>query len=273
MAELSAVLKSLAELAPLELAEEWDNVGLLVGRTGETVDRVLTCLTITPDVVDEAVDKSADLIVSHHPVLFRPRQEITFDSVEGAMLIRLIQADVAVYSPHTAYDSARQGINAQLAETLGLHNVRPIRPVDEAMRAADPNLAGLGSGRIGTLSESTTLKRFTELVAQKLPSAAGIQYVGDPDRTISAVGVACGSAAEFQGDARKLGADVLLTGEARFHACLEARSNDFALVIAGHYATERPAVQRLADLIRDACPGVTVEASDVESDPLQLRSS
>lgn len=270
MAELSSILESLAELAPLELAEEWDNVGLLVGRAGESVDRVLTCLTITPDVVDEAIETSADLIVSHHPILFRPRQEITFDSVEGAMLIRLIQANIAVYSPHTAYDSAKRGINAQLAETLGLNEVLPIRPVDEAISAGNSRLAGLGSGRIGTLSESMTLQEFTAFVAKKLPSEAGIQFVGDPERTISTAGVACGSAAEFQGDARRLGADVLLTGEARFHACLEARSNDIALVIAGHYATERPAVERLAELIGEACPGVTVEASESESDPLRL---
>ena len=271
MVTISDLLQSLTELAPLELAEEWDNVGLLIGRTGENIGRVLTCLTITPDVVEEAISKSFDMIVSHHPILFRPRQEITFDSVEGGMLIRLIQADIAVYSPHTAYDSAQKGINSQLAETFGLEDVRPIRPVDAALCAADPNLQGLGSGRLGTLPESITLEQFTELVAEKLPSNAGIQFVGDPERSIQTVGIACGAAAEFQGDARRLGADVLLTGEARFHACLEARSNAIALVIAGHYATERPAVERLAELIEEACPGVIAKPSQNENDPLRLK--
>lgn len=271
MATTSDVLQSLADLAPLELAEEWDNVGLLVGRIGENIDRVLTCLTITPDVVEEAIAKSTDLIVSHHPILFRPRQEITLDSIEGALLIRLIQANIAVYSPHTAYDSAGNGINAQLAETLGLSEVRPIRPLHETLIAANPKLAGLGSGRIGTLSTAMTLQKFVEFVSEKLPSDAGIQFVGNPDCEISTVGIACGGAAEFQGDARGLGADVLLTGEARFHACLEARSNDFALVIAGHYATERPAVERLVELIQNACPGAVVEASECESDPVRLQ--
>lgn len=270
MSPLPSLLDALAELAPLELAEEWDNVGLLVGRVGENADRVLTCLTITPDVVEEAVETSTDLIVSHHPIMFRPRQEITFDSIEGGMLIRLIQANIAVYSPHTAYDSARRGINAQLAVTLGLNDVRPIRPVAESLVARNPQLAGLGSGRIGTLAAPMTLQELTELIAERLPSDAGIQFVGDLERTISTVGIACGAAAEFQGDARRQGADVLLTGEARFHACLEARSNDIALVIAGHYATERPAVERLAELISEACPEVTVEASKSESDPLRL---
>ncbi|MBD3674108.1 MAG: Nif3-like dinuclear metal center hexameric protein, partial [Planctomycetaceae bacterium] len=241
MPSLSDVLKSLADLAPLELAEEWDNVGLLVGRTGESVERVMTCLTLTPDVAEEAIAEQIDMIVSHHPLMFRPRQTITFDSAEGALLIKLIQADIAVYSPHTAYDSAKEGINAQLAERLGLQNVVPIRPLAPDLGERSPQLAGLGSGRMGQLPEPLLLSELTKLVGERLPSDAGIQFVGDPEQSISKLAIACGSAAEFQGDARRQGADALITGEARFHACLEVRTHGPGLLISGHSATARPA--------------------------------
>lgn len=270
MPSLDTVLNTLESLAPLELAEEWDNVGLLVGRSDENVERVMTCLTLTPDVAEEAIVENIDLIVSHHPIMFRPRQEITFNSTEGALLIKLIQANIAVYSPHTAYDSAHRGINAQLAELFELKNVVPIRPVTADIVDQFPELKGLGTGRIGQLDDSKTLAQFTETVRERLPSAAGIQFVGDPDQPISKVAIACGSAAEFQGDARRQGADVLITGEARFHACLEARTNGIALIIAGHYATERPAVEKLATLITDNCSGLTAIPSDQEHDPLNL---
>ena len=270
MPSFNDVLKSLADLAPLELAEEWDNVGLLVGRTEETLERVMTCLTLTPDVADEAIAENIDLIVSHHPIMFRPRQEITFSSSEGALLIKLIQADIAVYSPHTAYDSAQMGINAQLADMFELNHVTPIRPISSDLTAQVPDLAGLGSGRLGQLSESMTLADLAERVRKQLPADAGVQFVGEAGQTVSKVAIACGSAAEFQGDAQRQGADVLITGEARFHACLEARTNGIGLIVAGHYATERPAVEKLATMIAENCPGVTAFPSQQESDPVQF---
>jgi len=156
MSQISAVLKALSTIAPLELAEEWDNVGLIVGRLGDEIERVMTCLTLTPDVAQEAVEKKIEMIVAHHPIIFRPRQQITNDTTEGALLLQLIQANIAVYSPHTAYDSAKQGVNAQLAELFELQNVEPIRPIAQEFMKRFPTLDGLGSGRIGDLPEPIT---------------------------------------------------------------------------------------------------------------------
>lgn len=270
MSDRSEILTFLQSLAPLELAEEWDNVGLLLGRATGDVASALTCLTLTPDVADEAVAAGVQLIVSHHPILFRPVQAVTSESSDGTMLLSLIEAGIAVYSPHTAYDSAERGINAQLAETFGLTDVRPIRPVSPEAAAEFPALDGLGSGRIGTLPRATSLEEFAAEVQGRLQSRAGVQIVGDPTATVSTVGIACGSAAEFLGDARRQGADVLLTGEARFHACLDARQQGIALVIAGHYATERSGAERLAEFIGEEFPDVTAFSSQVESDPQQM---
>lgn len=255
----------LEEFAPTRLAESWDNVGLLVGDRAEVVRRVLTCLTLTPDVAREAIDSQADLIVTHHPVLFRPVQRITADTVEGALLLDLIRSQIAVYSPHTAYDSAREGINRQIAEALGLTDVVPLRPVSGD---ASIDAAVEGGGRCGRLRESVTLANLARCIGELL-RARGVQLVGQPDRTVSRVAIACGAAAEYLPDAARQDCDVLITGEARFHACLDARSLGVALILPGHYATERPAVESLAEHMAREWPGVEAWASRVETDPVQ----
>src|SRR5687767_15001834 len=116
MPQIEDVVGFLTEQAPLKLAETWDNVGLLVGDRQANVSRVLTCLTLTPEVAAEAIAADVQLVVAHHPVLFKPVQKLTADDSQGRMLLDLIAARVAVFSAHTAYDSALQGINQSLAE-------------------------------------------------------------------------------------------------------------------------------------------------------------
>src|SRR5690349_10987405 len=123
MLTVSAVAAFLETFAPPRLAAEWDNVGLLVGDSRHSVERVMTCLTVTPASVAEAIAEKADLIVTHHPMLFSAVRRITNDTPDGKMLLDLIAAGIAVFSPHTAFDSARSGINQRLAEGLGLSDV------------------------------------------------------------------------------------------------------------------------------------------------------
>ena len=227
----------------------------------------MTCLTLTPDVAEEAVSNGASLVVTHHPILFRAVQKLTDETSEGRMLLSLIRAGVAVYSPHTSYDSAYEGVNRQLADSLNLANVKPIRTIDsEASEETADEL--IGSGRFGDLPDAVSLKDFVELVKQAL-RIQNTWFVGDSSATIRRVGIACGAAAEFMGDAARHGCDALLTGEARFHACLDARSRGIALVLPGHYPTERPAMEKLAERLSQQFPDLTVWASDVEADPVQ----
>jgi dinuclear metal center YbgI/SA1388 family protein len=257
---VAEVIAFLREFAPAELAEPWDNVGLLVGDESWPAKKVLTCLTLTEDVAQEAANSGVGLVVSHHPLLFKAVKRITSETSEGRTLLTLLKAGVAVYSPHTAFDSAAQGINRRLAATLGLSDIRPLRP------AADDSLEG--SGRFGRLAKDVPLSKFLEQVRDAF-QIDSVGYVGEPDMKVRTVAVACGSAAEFLDDAARHDCDVLLTGEARFHACLEARSRGVAMVLAGHYATERPAVEELAKVIGQHFAGLESFASSVERDPLQ----
>lgn len=275
MRPLAEIIEFLRTLSPLHLATEWDNVGLLVGDPAAAVGCVVTCLTLSSDVAAEATRREAQLVVTHHPVLFRPVQRITSDTIEGRVLLGLIQAGIAVYSAHTAYDSARDGINQQLAELLELQNIAPLRPLLQGSTSTstatgsslsdDPQS---GSGRFGTLPRPVP---FGELV-QTVKARLGIdhaQFAGDAAATVERLGIACGSAAEFLHDARRLGCQALLTGEARFHAALEARELGLGLILAGHYATEQPAMRQLADALSKQFADLTVWASETETDPVQ----
>lgn len=365
MTNVADVARWLDDFAPSRLAESWDNVGLLWGDPDAPADRVMTCLTVTAETALEAVRERAGLIVSHHPVLFRETKRIRPDLPGTAPLWTLGRAGVAIASPHTAFDSAADGINEGLCRRLGLLETKSLRPiaaassfkvvaftpesdreavlagafgagagrigdysecsftipgrgtflggettnpavgrsgrretVDElrlevvcpgdrlaavlaAIRAAhsyeEPAVdvfplhpaSTIGSGRIGRLAEPRTLAEFARSVARSLGRSA-IQAVGDPNARVEQVAVACGAGDDFLGDAVRLGAHALLTGEARFHRALEARASGVGLLVAGHYATERPGVEDLADRIARGFPDLIVWPSRDECDPLSF---
>lgn len=270
MITVSEIAQFLGEFAPLTLAEGWDNVGLLVGDATGPVDRILTCLTVTPDVVAEAVALRVDLIVSHHPMLFKPVQRLIANDSQGGMLLSLIGAGIALYSPHTAFDSAAAGINQQLADRFGLLAVHPLRIKPNPTNSPNPLMEGAsGAGRYGDLPHPCTLDELCESSKQLL-NVPRLQRVGSPSAIIRRLGVACGAAAEFIPDALAAGCDALLTGEARFHDCLRARDSGLALILPGHYATERPAVETLAELLQTKFTQLTVTASVQEHDPVEI---
>jgi dinuclear metal center YbgI/SA1388 family protein len=160
------VIGFLETLAPLELAASWDNVGLLLGRRDANVERVMTCLTVTPETADEAIQSGVGLIVSHHPILFRAVKRLTNAAPEESTVLDLARHGIAVYSPHTAFDDAPGGINDILARAIKLQDVAPLRkrgaaaqckivvfvPPDDLPRVSDALFAG-GAGQIGQYSQ------------------------------------------------------------------------------------------------------------------------
>ena len=265
MTSVGDICKALGQIAPVCLAAEWDNVGLLVGDRKSTVTHIMTCLTVTPETVAEAIDKQAGLIVTHHPFPFAPLKTITTDTNLGTMLWQLAQAGISVYSAHTAFDSAALGINQQIAAGLNLKDIKPLEPINDPQSAATE---GLGTGRCGTVEFASLAE-----LAQRAKSVFNIEslyIVGDSERPLTKVGIACGSAGEFIRCASRQGCDVLITGEARFHTCLEARALGIAMILLGHYASERFALDNLAATLADQFSELTVWVSTDEEDPLTL---
>jgi dinuclear metal center YbgI/SA1388 family protein len=363
MPNVAAVIEFMERVAPPFLAAEWDNVGLLLGETAAEVQRMMTCLSVTPESATEAIEDAAQLIITHHPILFRSVKRLTDATAEGRMVLALARANVAVYCPHTAFDDADGGINDLLAHRLGLTNIGPLRPreaagsckivvftpendierVSEAMFSAGaghighysecsfrhlgtgtffgsdaanptigqngrreqvaewrleavcqesdlnavlaavrrahsyeepafdvyplrPSASQQGVGRVGVLPEALSLRSFAEMV-KKLLGTNHCQMVGPADREVRRVAIACGAGGELLPDAVHAGADVLLTGEARFHDYLAAQAQGLAIVLPGHYVTERCGVEELAERLKAEWPDATIWASQRESDP------
>lgn len=270
MLNVGDVTKWLDEMYPPELAESWDNIGLLVGDPARTVERVMTCLSVSGPVVREAIANGVDLLVTHHPIPFRALKKLNTYDITGRYLWELIGAKVCIYSPHTSHDSASYGINWQLAERLGLQDTVPLVSVSlEHPELYEEHSPPSGKGRIGHFSEAILLSNVVTGIKEML-GLKNIQYVGDPSKPIRTVAIGCGAADEFLELAHDQGADALLLGEARFHTCLEAEALGLALIMPGHYASERFALEQMADNIRRAFSGIEARASIRESDPIKF---
>ncbi len=265
MPTVSDIAAFLEAFAPLRLAADWDNVGLLIGDANRSVSRVMTCLTVTPATVAEAIADHANLIVTHHPFPFEAMRRLTNDTVEGRLLLDLVAAGIAVYSPHTAFDSAAAGVNHQLCEGLQLTEIAPL--------IADADDPWIGTGRMGRTALGTTLEMLAQRAAcflkveslQLVTTSAGL----DPcDLVVNRVGVACGSAGDLLTTARERNCDCFVTGEARFHTCLAAQASGIPLLLVGHYASERFAVEQLAGVLAQRFVGLHIWPSQTERDPL-----
>ncbi len=260
MATVGDVARIVEQIAPIELGESWDNLGLLLGDPARTVERLMTCLTLTPESVDEAVEHCAEMVIAHHPLPFKPVNRITTQSSAGELIWKLARAGISVFSPHTAWDSASEGINAQFSVRLALQSITPLIP-NQRLQSAD-----LGSGRCGTLSVEMDLIAFAKLVDQKIPHCR-VRFV-DGGKPIFKVGIACGSGGSFLSAALGNGCDVLVTGEATFHQCLEAKALGLSLLMIGHFASEKFAMLELANMLVKALPDLEIWSSSRESDPV-----
>ncbi len=219
---------------PPALAEDWDRVGLGVGDPDAEVTGVLFAVDVTLDVVEEAVERGAQLIVSHHPVLLRGVHAVRADEPKGRLLIRLIREGVAVFTAHTNADAGHAGVADALADAAGLVDRRP-------MQAASPEDPTLGLGRVGRLPEPLTAHKLAERLADAAPStAAGIRLGGDPQRTVSTVAVLGGAGDSMLDAARGLGVDCYVTGDLRHHPAQDflAHSDAPALIDVPHWAAE-----------------------------------
>lgn len=228
---VSDIVNLLEELVPPELAENWDNVGLMVGRKDQTVKRLLLALDITEEVVDQAVAKKCDMIVTHHPAIFKGIKSITDDNWQQKLLLKLIENKIAVYSAHTNLDSVSSGVNDVLAKKLKL--------TDTEVLDEDSNI-----GRIGYHKE-IPLKEFAEFVKSALH--ADYIVVADAGKTVHKVAICGGAGSDFISVALDKGADTLVTGDVKYHEIQQGVFSGLNIIDAGHQCTELPVLENLAD--------------------------
>ena len=222
------------QIAPYELAEPWDNVGLLMGRAGNSVTRVLTALDLTEGVVREAVALGAQAIVTHHPIMMDARKRLTDSDREGRLMLTLAENGIAHIAAHTCFDAAPGGVNDTLMNFMGAEN-----------------LVGEGCVRVGELEAGMTFEKLCERAKKKLH--AQIRAHGTPDTQVKKLGCCSGAGGSLLEEARQLGADCFITGEIKHHIALEAMDAGMCVIEAGHFETENPACEVMANALQNAC--------------------
>ena len=246
MTTVRQVYEAMQAIAPLELAEHWDNPGLLVDCGGQ-MHRVLAALDITPEVVAEAAAKQCEMIVSHHPVIFDPLKKIGPQDVP----FQLVQAGISAICMHTNLDAAEGGVNDQLAKALGLTDTIPLNEQK--------------IGRIGTLSCEKPLEQFLHDVVKSL-GCRGLRYRsgGRPVRRVAVGGGACG---EYIPQALAQGCDTFVTSDLRYNDFLDTQGLN--LIDAGHFPTEDVVCAEVVRRLQKAFPDIRVSKSAVHHDAVQ----
>lgn len=247
------ILDYINTVSPLSCAEKHDNVGLLVGEPCGEVTGICTCLDITHSVIEEAVAKSASLIVSHHPVIFDPLKQVRSNSV----VYELIRNGISAICVHTNFDMTEGGVNDALLELLGFER-------SEVLEVVHPN--GLGFGAVCNVNFGFTAKGLAEHCKKAL-DLAYVRYSSNSKDEIRRVAVCSGSGGSTLELAAKKGCEALITGDIKHNVWIDAQSLGVALIDAGHYGTERCSAHRLAMLLSRSFGGIPVFAADNDTDP------
>ena len=259
------IIAALEALAPRRLAEDWDNVGLQLGHPDWPASRILVALDPTPGVVEEAVRTGAQVIVTHHPLIFRPLRQLNLATVSGTLFQRLIETRVAVITAHTNLDSVQGGINDILTEILELTDVSVLQPP-----ATDDPHCGLG--RVGTLARPVRLETLATSIKQGM-DLPQVRYAGDPQRRVARVAVCSGSGSGLLEVFLASSADVFVTGDVRYHDARDIEAHGRGIIDIGHFESERIIVQHLAERLSAELEaeghGASVAGAESEATPFK----
>lgn len=359
------IIRFMEEFAPPKLAEDWDNVGLMVGSREDEIKKVMVCLDVTPEVVEAAEAQNVNMIISHHPFIFKGLKRINSDDLKGRMIMNLIRKGINVYSAHTNLDVTCGGVNEQLSRVLGLKNLKNLKSykterllklvvfvpkdsvdtVREALGKAGAGWIGnysdctfstegigtfrplegtnpyigskgnlekveeyrvetivsesivdkvvssmisvhpyeevaydiyplelsgkeYGLGYVGEIDEAVSLDKFIELVKERLDTPR-LRVIGDTDKKIKRVAVFCGSFGNEIIGAVRAKADVLVTGDVKYHDALDMMQMGMCIIDAGHFNTERIVLPALAEVLKEKFKDIEVLCNNVEKDPFK----
>lgn len=252
--KVESIYSVLNAIAPFSTSMDFDNTGLLIGDPKANVSTVLLCLDVTPDVLNEAKKIGAELIISHHPIIFNPLRRVQ----KGNRVYEIIQSGISVISAHTNLDKAFPfGVNHALAEALQLHNICGVIPDGDEF-----------IGYMGELEEEMSPKEFGEKIKEAL-NVEMIKYV-PAVKSIRKVCVVGGAGGEYFSDAAACGADAYVTGEVKHHEAIEAAMMGLVLYEAGHYHTENVYKEMLKGVLEKKCPEVHFCVSKEEQSPMRV---
>ena len=257
--KIKEVTKALERFAPLPLQESWDNAGLQVGLTEAEVSGALLCLDVTCQIVDEAIQKGCNLIVSHHPLIFRKLARLTGEDYVQQAVIKALANSIVIMSMHTNMDNARGGVNVKIAEKMGLHTVH-------FMSTKMVDGLECGSGVIGEFEEPMAADDFIILLKKAfcVECVEANQLLRRPIKTVAMCG---GSGSFLLDEAVEAGADAFLTGEMHYHEYF-GREQQIQIAVIGHYQSEQYTSEIFRDIIERECQGVKCFIAETCTNPI-----
>lgn len=256
MITVGDVIGAIEEFAPLSVQEKWDNSGLCIGSEDAPVNGILLGLDCTPELVDEAIGCGADMIVTHHPLIFSGLRRISPDDLVGAAVIRAVSHNISVYAAHTSADKVIAGVSGAMAARLGLMDVSVL----------DPEAEGIGLGAVGDLPEPLSAAQAAALVKERF-SLPVIRSSRPVDGMVSRVAVCGGSGASLIGKAMDSGAQLYISGDISYHHFFTKKG--FMVMDIGHYESEKEIVDILFTLLKKKFPTFAVRMTgNVYSNPI-----
>ena len=248
---IKEIIDTIEEVAPLELQESFDNAGLIIGDPGCECSGVLFCVDVTPEIVEEAAARGCNLIVSHHPLIFKGLKRLTGATVQERAAVAAVKADIAVYAAHPNLDAADDGVNYTLARLLGLTDVMPL--------ATSP-------GVVGTLSPSLTPRELVERIKTVCGSPVA-RCTALPEGKVSRLALCGGSGAFLIDDAVEAGADAFLTSDVKYHDFVDNTGRIFIIDI-GHFESEKCTKQIFYHIVSKKFPNFALYYSETEKNPI-----
>lgn len=256
----------LSKWAPPELAESWDNTGLQVGDPNAPVQRLMVALDATENVLEAASERKAQMVLTHHPLLFRPVSSLDISKQLPRLLAGFLHKKIALAAAHTNLDSTVGGVSDLLADALGLSDVKPLQ-------TSEPNPPSVGLGRIGNLLYGCKLSEIMLKVSSMLRNP-GLLVVGHPEQMITRVALCGGSGSDLWPMAVDEDADLFLSAEIKHHIAREAEQMGKAIIDAGHFYTEWPVVPAMAEYMKQQASDkgwdLKVDIFDDERSPFGL---
>lgn len=225
--KLQKIIEIIETIAPAQDACEWDNVGLMIGSPDNEISKIVISLDFDDNAVEYAVNHKADLIITHHPAIFKPLKNIT-----DQCIIKAIKNDISVFSAHTNLDAAIGGVNFALADKLGMYDCTQY-----------------GMMRVGYVTE----EKYADIIGKvkQCLEVSALRIVGDVEKSIRKIAVIGGAGGDFVNEAYKLGCDLLITGECKYDQAQNAFKTGISLISAGHFETENPVVSKLCKILQN----------------------
>ncbi|HOJ09031.1 MAG TPA: Nif3-like dinuclear metal center hexameric protein [Clostridiales bacterium] len=261
------IVDFMENIAPVYLAEDWDNVGLIIGDYERDINHILVSLDVTTQILDYAIEKSVDMIISHHPLIFKPIKRIVYDDWKSVLISRIIKNDICLYCAHTNLDYAKNGVNWNLALALDLND---IKNYGETKSEGE----GYSLAKVGLLKPPMKLSMFVSNIkhilgidsVKLISNNADKAFERDVNKVVVFSGSFDDSVLRYIGD----DIDVIITGDVKYHTAVEIAEKGVCVIDAGHFATENVIVPQLCSQLKDRFPDLSVTSKMVVNQPIKF---